>query len=118
MRWARPAVLTILALEAMGGLVSGVLTVIIGEQITPGYIPWSFAATPLLFGLAAVFATYAYWRRMSMARLLALILNVIVAIGAVVTLLTAPHPSLWLALALGVGGAALVILDTETAAAV
>jgi hypothetical protein len=118
MKWARPAELTILALEAAGGLVFGALTVIIGEQITPGYIPWSFAATPLLFGVAAAFATYAYWRRMSMARLLAVILNILVAIGAVVALLTGPHPSLWLALSLGLAGTALAILDTETAAAV
>ena len=118
MKWARSAVLTILALEAVGGLVFGALTVIIGEQITPGYIPWSFAATPLLFGLASAFATYAYWRRMPMARLLAVILNVLVAIGAVMALLTGPHPSLWIAVALGVVGAALAILDTETGSAI
>ena len=118
MKWARSAVLTILALEGVGGLVFGALTVIVGEQITPGYIPWSFAATPLLFGLAAAFAVYAYWSRMSMARLLALILSVLVAIGAVVALLTGPHPYLWFALALGLAGAALVILDSETATTV
>lgn len=114
MRWARPAVLTLLVTEGVGGLAFALLTVVIGGQITPGYVPWSFATPPLIFGATALVTAYFYWRRLSLARFAAMSVNVIVAVGGATGLLTGPHPSLWAALTLGLIGALLVVLDTRT----
>lgn len=112
MKWPRVGALAFLVVEAIGGLVVGGLTAIIGEAITPGYFPWSFAAGPL-FGAAAAVAVVAYWRRLAAAKYLAVAIQALVAFWSAIALITGSPPTLWLALVMGVAGTAIVALDTS-----
>lgn len=110
--WVRPGVLTLLVVQGVGGLAVGILTVVIGESITPGFIPWAFAAGPLLFGAATLVVAFLYWRRHPTARLLAMVVQVVVAASAITALASDSPATLWIPLVMGVVGAVMVVIDS------
>jgi hypothetical protein len=108
--WAWPAALAVLAVEAAGGIAFAVLTVVLGSHITPGFIPWASAAPPGLFGVFCLVAAVLLWLRRPVGRWLAAVAQLLVILGAVNGMLSGYHPSLWIALFLGLGGLVLVLL--------
>jgi hypothetical protein len=106
----RIALLVLLIVEGIGGIVFAALTAIIGESITPGFIPWQFALTPALFGLACLVVASIYWRGHPAGPLMAAALQALVIVGAVSGLISSAEPALWIALAMGLGGVLLLTI--------
>jgi hypothetical protein len=113
MNWARSSLLTLLVIEGVGGIVFAALTVIIGESITPGFIPWSFAVTPGLFGIAALVVAVLVWRRHVTAIYLAVVIQALVGLGAIIGLTSSREPALWVALAMSLVGLWLAAVATR-----
>lgn len=101
---ARITLLVLLVVEGIGGVVSAVLTVIIGESITPGFIPWRSALTPALFGVACLAVALIYRQGHAAGRYLAAAIQVLVIFAASTGLTSSTEPGLWVALAMGVTG--------------
>jgi len=62
--WLRPGLLVVLLLEGLAALVGAVLTLVIGEAITPGYVPWMAAVGPAVFAMVFLGTAFWWWRRL------------------------------------------------------
>lgn len=111
---ARPALVSLLVVEGIGAVVFGVLTVVIGESITPGFIPWRFAAAPFLFGLFALAVAGLLWKGHPSGIPLALVGQAMVTAGAIAGLISSGHPALVIALLFGIAGIILALVSRPT----
>jgi hypothetical protein len=116
MQRSRLALFALLVIEGLGGLIFAALTVIIGESITPGFIPWGFALIPALFGVAVLGVAFLVWHRREVGLYLAAITQSIIGVAAVVGLFQSGSPELWIALAMSLIGIALVAATTRAQA--
>ena len=89
------------------------LTVTIGESITPGFIPWSFALAPAVFGVAVLAVAYLIWKDIGLGFYLAASAQILIGVAAVIGLFTSGSPELWVALAMGLVGLALVVATSR-----
>jgi hypothetical protein len=116
--WVRPALLVVLLLEGIAAAVGAVLTLVIGEAITPGYVPWRAAIGPAAF--AAVFLGTAiwWWRRLPGGRALAVASQALVVIGFAVVLATSTSWGTVGGLLLGLAGLGLALADARSGSTV
>lgn len=115
--WVRRALLAVMLLEGFAALVVAILTVVIGEAITPGYIPWAAAVGPAVFATVFLGTAFWWWRELPGGRALAIASQALVVVGSVVVLATSTSWGTVGGLVLGVVGLGLALVDARSGTA-